>query len=116
MRFIYHPAFLQHETGAHPENKNRLLSLEYLPETMLEDGEKYLALVHSEKHIAHVKDTCSQSLPLDVDTLTSPGSFTAAIHAVSAAILASQTNGFALVRPPGHHAFASHGSGFCLFN
>jgi acetoin utilization deacetylase AcuC-like enzyme len=53
---------------------------------------------------------------IDADTVVSTGSFNAAIGAVGAAIIAAKTSDFALVRPPGHHAYRNHGSGFCLFN
>jgi acetoin utilization deacetylase AcuC-like enzyme len=53
---------------------------------------------------------------LDPDTILSKGSYEAAVGAVEATILASETNNFALVRPPGHHAYPTHSSGFCIFN
>src|SRR6185436_9100755 len=116
MELIYNKIFLQHENGAHPENKNRLLSLGDLKETKLSDGIQYVELVHTKEYIERVRNACVRSLPLDADTITSPGSFEAASYAASAAVLASQTNGFAIVRPPGHHAYPSRGTGFCLFN
>jgi acetoin utilization deacetylase AcuC-like enzyme len=57
------------------------------------------------------------------DVAISPASFDAAVCAVAATVtLASAiagnkvSNGFALVRPPGHHAERTNAMGFCLFN
>ncbi len=116
MKLIYHPIFLEHDTGMHPENANRLLSLDSLPETEVPSGEEFLTLVHRPAHIAEVKTACQFSDMLDPDTITSPGSYQAAIHAVGAAILASESGDFALVRPPGHHSYPDRSTGFCLFN
>jgi len=60
---------------------------------------------------------------LDGDTYLNEYSFEAALYSAGAGpsaaekILAGKwTNAFCLVRPPGHHALAERGMGFCLFN
>lgn len=116
MKLLYDPVFLEHDTGMHPENPKRLEPFENLPTTPAPNGERYLTLIHSPAYIDKVRHACEFGIHLDADTATSPGSFEAAIRAVGATIQASEQGDFALVRPPGHHAYPEKASGFCLFN
>ena len=100
----------------HPENKKRLESLGDLSTAEIPFDESIMQLVHGSAYINHVKEYSQHGRSLDNDTVTSPKSYEAAVMAANATLLAADKNDFAVVRPPGHHAYPHHSSGFCLFN
>ncbi len=116
MKLIYNDIFLDHNTGNHPENKLRLVPFSNVPVSGIIDGEDYLGLVHNGQYIADVQQKCSQNIPLGMDTVCAEKSFKTATKAVGATIMASGSGDFALIRPPGHHAFRGKAGGFCIFN
>jgi acetoin utilization deacetylase AcuC-like enzyme len=80
--------------------------------------------VHDPAHVDAIAQLCARGGGMiDLDTVASPESFDAALHAAGGAaraaemLLAGQARAaFCGLRPPGHHAEPGKAMGFCLFN
>jgi acetoin utilization deacetylase AcuC-like enzyme len=129
-----HPAAWLHDTGPrHPERSSRIdavrqgvegtgLTIHEITSPPIERSE--LALVHDPSYIEMIERFCRLGGgALDVDTFASFESWEAALTAaggvralVEDLSARDDATGFALARPPGHHALPSRAMGFCLFN
>src|SRR5260221_4667907 len=119
MEVISHAALATlHPTGHHPESPQRLEVLleavgswtDATPATV-----EQIERCHTPAHIERIRGLTGPAW-LDGDTPASETSYEAALLAAGGAIQAAAGQGFALVRPPGHHAPAGRAMGFCLFN
>ncbi|TPI65680.1 class II histone deacetylase [Mesorhizobium sp. B3-1-3] len=83
-----------------------------------------LSRVHTPAHIARIREISDRGYG-DASLLTPLGAGSyeiallaagGAIKAIEAVITGQVDNAYALIRPPGHHATADVGMGFCLFS
>ncbi|HAF49089.1 MAG TPA: histone deacetylase [Anaerolineaceae bacterium] len=125
----------EHYYKGHPESPKRLLSLRgWLQESPYPEiewldfspaSEADLLLIHHKELLEELKLECRHGAHEfePAPTYVTKGSYQAALGAVGATLKLSrkiirdgQGFGFAIVRPPGHHAEPGQAMGFCLLN
>lgn len=127
-----HPDCLRHDPGAdHPETPARLAAVleraradRRLQVTEVEPaGREALLAVHPEGYLRGLEEMAARGGgALFLDTILNGSSWRAVLGAAGAVLAAvdqamgGRGNAFAAVRPPGHHALAARGMGFCLVN
>lgn len=134
MALYYPEGHQKHSLYAHPERPERV---EVIKKGLLEIGlwdnspqvspleldQTILSSVHEQEYLVTLERASRQAQMLDPDTYTTPQSWQLALNAAGGGVaIAEQVwdrkveSGFALTRPPGHHATRNRGMGFCLIN
>ncbi len=132
--FFYPEGHESHYEFGHPERPERV---EVIKSTLEELGfwqaypvlerqevsKDVLLTIHTAEYLNALEKICERGMHFDADTYTTPASWKLAKNAAGGAIAVARTvwlgeskRGFALTRPPGHHATSQRAMGFCLMN
>ncbi|MHA1733272.1 MAG: histone deacetylase family protein [Promethearchaeota archaeon] len=140
---VYDDWYLKHKTGMHVESPQRVTSMlarledgglypenpnfpVIAPRKATLDQVRW---IHNQSLVRQLQEDCEKAgesdtlRNLDADTVVSKDSYEASLYAVGGNLegidkvwSGEVDNGFALVRPPGHHTNRESAHGFCLFN
>lgn len=132
---LYYPEGHQaHQFPGHPERPDRVEVIrsgleeiniwdQYPLLEPLDLGEEILTSIHDLEYLEILQQASELGQMLDMDTYTTRESWQLALNAAGGAAAVAEAvwngksqSGFALTRPPGHHATPSRGMGFCLIN
>jgi acetoin utilization deacetylase AcuC-like enzyme len=127
--------YLDHLPGrGHPERPERVQVLLDMAAGLHRNGLERISpraatvaeieLCHDPRYVAVMRQTAQrESYDFDPDTHASRATYETSLlatggilTAVEAVLGGEADNGFAIVRPPGHHALPDHAMGFCFFN
>jgi acetoin utilization deacetylase AcuC-like enzyme len=132
--YFYPEGHAAHYEPGHPERPERIQALmdaleaagwwqpypRLAPAALPDD---LLRRVHAPAYLERLHAACRMGMHLDGDTYTTPASWGLALNAAGGSLAVARTvwqgearRGFALARPPGHHATSTRGMGFCLLN
>ncbi|MBN2043512.1 MAG: histone deacetylase [Anaerolineales bacterium] len=132
--FFYPEKHEEHYSPNHPERPERIEAIcdalrianiwnEDRLVTPARIEEDVLAAIHNKGHLQRVATASARGSVIDADTYVTPASWRLAQNAAGGAIAVANAvyhreadKGFALCRPPGHHATPDRAMGFCLLN
>ncbi len=135
LAYFYPEGHAAHARRGHPESPERVESIvtalrqggwleRCMPLPAQEVPRALLEHIHRPVYLNLLEMACRRGNgSLDADTYITSASWTLALQAAGGALAVAQSvwqnaarRGFALTRPPGHHARPGQGMGFCLLN
>jgi len=132
--YFYPQGHEAHRETGHPERPKRVEAMvtalseagwwDVFPHLEPQEvSRKVLQGVHTAGFLSQLEGVCARGQRFDMDTYTTTSSWDLALKAAGGAVSVTRSvwerdaeRGFALTRPPGHHATPNRAMGFCLLN
>ncbi|GAB4579200.1 MAG: histone deacetylase [Anaerolineales bacterium] len=132
--YFYPTGHEEHALDGHPERPERIEAIVAALETAgwwesfpklhpLKIPIQVLQAIHTRAHLDRLEWVAQRGGSIDSDTYLTLSSWDLALNAAGGALSVASAvwqgnaqRGFALTRPPGHHATPAHAMGFCLLN